>query len=249
MAGAGVLEIGLREIECRTPCVCSSCRKPASGRYLELSVGDSGAGIDRKAIERIFEPFFTTKEVGKGSGMGLAMVHGIVHEYGGHIRVESEPGRGARFSVLLPVVKLAQPAECADADCQAPAPAAALRGEVLLVEDDPNVREYMDDRLQDWGLSVTACANGADALAETGKRSRPFDFYLFDYTMPGMTGIELARQLHKANPAIRPVLYTGYGEDLSEDALHGAGIREVLHKPVELDRLRALLEQALANRV
>ena len=249
MAGHGVLEIGLREIEYRTPCICSSCRKPASGRYLELSIGDSGAGISREAIDRIFEPFFTTKEVGKGSGMGLAMVHGIVHEYGGHIRVESEPGRGARFSVLLPMVESAQPPECTDADCQTAAPAAALRGDVLLVEDDASVREYMDDRLQDWGLSVTVCANGAEAQEATSKRSRPFDFYLFDYTMPGMTGIELARQLHEANPAIRPVLYTGYAEELSEEALSSAGIREVLHKPVELDRLRALLEQALASRM
>jgi two-component system cell cycle sensor histidine kinase/response regulator CckA len=81
------------------------------------------------------------------------------------------------------------------------------------------------------------------------ERGHPFDFYLFDYTMPGMTGIELARQLHEANPEIRPVLYTGYGEELSEETLRSAGIREVLHKPVELDRLRALLEQALASRM
>jgi PAS domain S-box-containing protein len=249
MAGHGVLEIGLQEIECRAPCICSSCRKPASGRYLELSVGDSGAGIGREAMERIFEPFFTTKEVGKGSGMGLAMVHGIVHEYGGHIRVESEPGQGARFSVLLPVAESAQPVECTDADCRVPAPAAALQGDVLLVEDDASVREYMDDRLQDWGLTVASCANGADALKVARERGHPFDFYLFDYTMPGMTGIELARQLHEANPEIRPVLYTGYGEELSEETLRSAGIREVLHKPVELDRLRALLEQALASRM
>ena len=247
MDGHGVLEIGLQEVECRTPCICSSCRKPASGRYLELSIADNGAGISPEAVDRIFEPFFTTKEVGKGSGMGLAMVHGIVHEYGGHIRVESAPGRGARFSVLLPTVGSAQVAECTDADCQAVAPAAALRGDVLLVEDDASVREYMEDRLGDWGLTVTTCTNGEDALRVTRERGRPFDFYLFDYTMPGMTGIELARQLHAVNPAIRPVLYTGYGDELSEEVLHSAGIREVLHKPVELDRLRALLEQGLSG--
>jgi len=248
MGGRGTLDIGLHPVECRTPCICSSCRKPAMGRYLELSILDSGSGIPHEALDRIFEPFYTTKQVGKGSGMGLAMVHGIVHEYGGHIRVESRPGKGTRFSVLLPLSESAQPADCTDGSCPPAVPAAALQGDVLLVEDDPDVREYMDDRLQDWGLSVTACANAQEALAAASRRPRPFDFYLFDYTMPGMTGIELARQLHAANPVVRPVLYTGYGEELSPEMLQNAGIHEVLRKPVELDRLRALLEQALASR-
>jgi len=246
MGGQGVLDIGLRPVECAAPCVCSSCRKPATGRYLELSVRDSGAGIGREAIDRIFEPFFTTKEVGKGSGMGLAMVHGIVHEYGGHIRVESEPGHGTRFSVLLPLAQTTSPDVCADGVCSPATTGPALRGRVLLVEDDPNVREYMDDRLQDWGLSVTACTNSAEALEACAGQS--FDFYLFDYTMPGMTGIELARRLRATDPAIRPVLYTGYGEELSDAELRAAGIREVLRKPVDLDQLRSVLEQGLSGR-
>jgi PAS domain S-box-containing protein len=248
MAGSGTLDIGLRQVECATPCICSSCRKPVAGRYLELCVGDTGSGMSREIIDRVFEPFFTTKQVGKGSGMGLAMVHGIVHEYGGHIRVESEPGKGSRFCVLLPVAETMPSAGCESDDCDpAAAPTAALRGEVLLVEDDPNVREVMDDRLRDWGLTVTACANGAEALRASAGRNRPFDFYLFDYTMPGMTGIELARQMRAMQPGVRPVLYTGYGEELSADALNAAGIREVLRKPVELERLRLLIEQAIAG--
>lgn len=249
MAGNGVLEIGLRQVEHTSPCICSSCRKPVIGRYLELSVGDSGSGISREALDRIFEPFFTTKDVGKGSGMGLAMVHGIVHEYGGHIRVDSELGKGTRFSVLLPLADTTQLADCMEANCQTPAaPVTVLQGEVLLVEDDPDVREYMEDRLQDWGLTVIACPNGTDALRATTDRGRPFDFYLFDYTMPGMTGIELAKQLRATQPSVRPVLYTGYGEELSKDMLSEAGIDEVLRKPVELNALRLLIEQALAKR-
>jgi len=246
MGGSGTLDIALREIECKEACICSSCRKPASGRFLELSVKDSGSGIPRDMLDRIFEPFFTTKEVGKGSGMGLAMVHGIVHECGGHIRVDSVPGEGARFSVLIPPVESGPQAECVDEECAPESvPIPALHGEVLLLEDDPDVREYMVDRLQDWGLTVSACANGAQALELHGGRQQPFDFYLFDFTMPGMTGIELARTLRETNPVIRPVLYTGYGEELSEKSLSEAGIREVLRKPVELDQLRALLEQTL----
>jgi CheY-like chemotaxis protein len=249
MAGSGELEISLRQIESATPGICSSCRKPVSGRYLELCVRDTGAGMSHAVLDRIFEPFYSTKEVGKGSGMGLAMVHGIVHEYGGHIRVESEPGKGSRFCVLLPAVDATRPADNADADCQpATAPSPALQGEVLLVEDDPNVREYMDDRLRDWGLTVTACTNGEDALQAMVRRSRAFDFYLLDYTMPGMTGIELARQVRTRHPDASPVLYTGYGEELSPEEIAAAGIREVLRKPVELDRLRLLIEQALVGR-
>jgi CheY-like chemotaxis protein len=249
MAGSGELEISLRPIECTAPCICASCRKPAAGRYLELCVSDSGTGMSRAVLDRIFEPFFSTKEVGKGSGMGLATVHGIVHEYSGHIRVESEPGRGSRFCLWLPVAEttgraglVAAPVQVADI-----APP-VLHGAVLLVEDDANVREYMADRLADWGLVVKACANGAEALRHLAEHGQPYDAYLFDYTMPGMTGIELVRQVRSLHRNARPILYTGYGEELSPDAIAAAGIREVLRKPVDIDRLRTLIEQALAER-
>ncbi len=248
MSGSGILEIGLRQIECTSPCTCASCRKPITGRFLELSVGDTGSGISREVLERIFEPFFTTKEAGKGSGMGLATVHGIVHEYGGHIHVDSEPGKGARFSVLLPLSEVAA-SDCSTAGECLPASKSdqTLYGEVLLVEDDPDVREFMVERLQDWGLTVHASASGPEALQQISERNRPFHFYLFDYTMPGMTGIELARELRSIYPDSRPVLYTGYGEELSPVELAGAGIRDVLRKPVELDALHGLIKQVLAE--
>jgi PAS domain S-box-containing protein len=249
MAGSGELEISLRRVECQAPCICSSCRKPVAGSYLDLCVRDTGVGMSREVLDRIFEPFYTTKEVGKGSGMGLATVHGIVHEYGGHVRVESGLGKGSRFCVLLPAVETALPADGDAAACSAAAaPAPAQHGEVLLVEDDANVREYMVDRLQDWGLTVHACANGAEALERLAGHGRAYDVYLFDYTMPGMTGIELARRLRSRHPEARPFLYTGYGEELSAEEIAAAGIRDVLRKPVDIDALRALIEQALTGR-
>jgi nitrogen-specific signal transduction histidine kinase/ActR/RegA family two-component response regulator len=248
MSGSGTLDISLRQIECKAPCTCTSCRKPVMGRYLELCVADSGVGVRREVLDRIFDPFYTTKEVGRGSGMGLATVHGIVHEYGGHIWVDSEPGKGARFCVMLPLTEAA--GEVAPAGDPAAAVAAPrdLAGEVLLVEDDASVREYMVDRLEDWGLAVGACANGADALHRLAERGRAYDIYLFDYTMPGMTGIELARQVRALHRDARPILYTGYGEELSAEEIATAGIREVLRKPVDIDALRALIERALAER-
>jgi len=246
MAGHGVLQVDVQTVECKTPCVCASCRKSATGSFVELSVSDTGSGMDRETIDRIFEPFFTTKEVGKGSGMGLAMVHGIVHEYGGHIRVESQPGKGSRFSVLLPVDASAAEAECEGNPC-APAARAEplLAGEILLVEDDGDVREFMVERLENWGLKVTACSNGTDALEAAAARGRPWDFYLFDYTMPGLTGVQLATEVRKRHPSVRPVLYTGYGEELSESMLAEAGIAEVLRKPVDPADLRAAIERGL----
>jgi CheY-like chemotaxis protein len=250
MAGSGELEISLSQIGCATPCICSSCRKPAAGRYVELCVSDSGAGMSREVLDRIFEPFFSTKEVGKGSGMGLATVHGIVHEYGGHIRVESEPGRGSRFCLWLPAVEAKEQVglDAATGRVVDVAPP-ALHGAVLLVEDDANVREYMVDRLQDWGLTVHACASGAEALGRLADHGRTYDIYLFDYTMPGMTGIELARQVRSRHAGARPILYTGYGEELSPEDTAAAGIREVLRKPVDIGALRALIERALAERI
>jgi len=248
MSGSGILEIGLRQIDCTSPCTCASCRKPITGRFLELSVGDTGSGISREVLERIFEPFFTTKEVGKGSGMGLATVHGIVHEYGGHIHVDSEPGKGARFSVLLPLSDVAVPDCSTTGECLPTSkPDTTLHGEVLLVEDDPDVREFMVERLRDWGLTVHASASGPEALLQISDRGRPYHFYLFDYTMPGMTGIELARELRAIYPDSSPVLYTGYGEELSPVELAGAGIRDVLRKPVELDALHGLIKKVLAE--
>jgi CheY-like chemotaxis protein len=212
-------------------------------------VGDNGVGMSREVVDRIFEPFFSTKEVGKGSGMGLATVHGIVHEYGGHIRVESEPGRGSRFCLWLPVVQAKEPlSPNAVTGRVAETATPALQGAVLLVEDDPNVREYMVDRLQDWGLMVHACASGAEALSRLADYGRTYDIYLFDYTMPGMTGIELARQVHSRHAGARPILYTGYGEELSPEEIAAAGIREVLRKPVDIDALHVLIERALAER-
>ncbi len=249
MAGSGELDISLRQIECATPCICASCRKPAAGRYVELCVRDSGIGMSREVLDRIFEPFFSTKEVGKGSGMGLATVHGIVHEYGGHIRVESEPDRGSRFCLWLPLAKAAEHVGL-NAAAGRPAEVArpVLQGAVLLVEDDSNVREYMVDRLQDWGLMVHACTSGAEALRRLAEHGRTYDIYLFDYTMPGMTGIELARQVRARHAGARPILYTGYGEQLSPEEISAAGIREVLRKPVDIDALRALIEPALVER-
>jgi len=244
MNGAGHLQIELRREHC-TPCICASCKMPLHGDFQVLSVADTGGGMTPEMVDRIFEPFYSTKEVGKGSGMGLSMVHGIVHELGGHISVHSEPGKGARFCIMLPLPCAGTSGDEAGAASGGRGKRAArLRGRVLLVEDDADVRDYMVDRLRDWGLTVEVRANGADTRHFLRSAPAP-DLYLFDYTMPGMNGIELARIVLESDPEARIMLYTGYGDELTDRDITDAGILALVRKPVDISSFNALLREYL----
>ena len=232
---------------------CSSCRQPAAGRFVELSVADSGRGIAEADRERLFEPFFSTKQAGRGSGMGLAIVHGIVHEYGGHVLVEPNRPQGSVFRVLLPVEgekdgARAPAVTATGQDAAAPA-AGSLRGRVLLVEDEASVRGFMTELLEDRGLEVTAHADPRAARAALADPASGFDLAIFDQTMPHLTGIELAAEARELRPELPVLLYTGYAANLSEEQARAAGVRAVLRKPVDVPRLARLLEQFLPRRM
>jgi len=219
--------------------VCSSCRKGFAGEYVELSVGDSGPGIPPPVLERMFEPFFTTKEVGRGAGMGLATVHGIVHENGGHILVETAAGSGTRFRLLWPIA--AGAAEPAREQPKARIVKSALRGRVLVVDDESAVGGFMRELLESWGLDavhVTSPALAKEAFAG-------YDLVITDQTMPGITGFELARELIARRPGLPVILYTGHGDRITQRDVEAAGIRALLHKPVEPDLLYGLLKTHL----
>ena len=198
-------------------------------------------------MERMFEPFFSTKEVGKGSGMGLATVHGIVHEHGGHIVVESVPGRGATFRVLFPVLR-------ADGDAiehetlPGYVPASrkvALRGRVLLVDDEEMVVGFMRELLEGWGLEVTAKRSGPDARQIFADEPDRYDLVITDQTMPRMTGLELASELATIRPGLPVILYTGYADGVMDAQVKSAGVRALLKKPAEPAQLLALLRACL----
>ena len=221
--------------------MCASCRKRFRGDFVELMVADSGPGIAPEVVERMFEPFFTTKDVGRGSGMGLATVHGIVHEHLGHIVVETAPGAGSRFRVLFPMHA---------GDAQAPAagkPAsrrkAPLRGRVLVVDDEKAVAEFMRELLESWGLQAAALTSPLAVLERVARE--PFDLVILDHSMPGITGMNLARELAAAKPGLPVVLYTGNSERLEKDELAAAGVRALLQKPVEPDNLYEVLRSNL----
>jgi PAS domain S-box-containing protein len=227
---------------------CASCRRTFSGEFVEIAVSDSGGGIPQDVVERMFEPFFTTKEIGQGTGMGLSIVHGVVHENGGHVLVDSRRGNGTTFRVLLPLAD--------DSTGSAPsgqegrrAVRAPLRGRVLLVEDEQSVLGFMRELLQGWGLTVVAARDPADALDWFKREPDRFDLVLTDQTMPGMTGLELARALVAERPELPILLYSGRSELLSMEVAAAAGIRRLLPKPVEPAALHAALREALATAV
>jgi signal transduction histidine kinase/CheY-like chemotaxis protein len=250
MQGSGRLDITLRGVSLASGAVCASCRKPLHGGYVELAVRDSGPGIRPEVAERMFEPFFSTKGVGKGSGMGLSTVHGIVHDGGGHILLDTENGRGATFRLLLPPLAPAPAAVREPGEGAAPLRAARrapLRGTVLLVDDDPDVREFMGERMASWGLEVSVCPNAVAALDHFMDVEAPFDLVVVDQTMPKMTGTEFAALVLERFPGLPVVLYTGYSEDLTEAQAQALGIRALVRKPIDDAAFHALLEASLTS--
>jgi PAS domain S-box-containing protein len=214
------------------------------GRLARLTVTDTGTGMTPEVRAHIFEPFFTTKEVGKGTGLGMAVVHGIVKQCGGFIDVESEPGRGTTITVDLPAVEDAPHAE------PEPAPIRASGTEtILLVEDEDGVRSLMARTLREQGFEVWTAPNGIEALAIASRHQRPPDLLVTDVVMPGMTGRELADALRLEHPTLKVLFVSGY----TDDALLKRGVMEareaLLAKPFlprELAaRVRAILDGRL----
>jgi CheY-like chemotaxis protein len=247
--GAGLVRVTVRPLHA-AGLVCSGCRAPVAGEFVELTVEDNGHGMSPDVVERIFEPFFSTKEAGKGTGMGLAMVHGIVHEHGGHVIVESELGRGSRFRVLWPArldetASLPADDNARAADQRRLRP--ALRGEVLVVDDEVAVGEFMRELLETWGLSTTFLPSPTAALDLCRELPARFDAVITDQSMPRMTGLQLAQALHGLRPDLLVILFTAYGEGLSRADMKTAGVSSVLRKPVDPVALEAALVSALGS--
>jgi PAS domain S-box-containing protein len=229
---------------------CASCSAQLDDNdWVWVEVADDGRGIPPDVMERMFEPFFTTKEVGRGTGMGLAMVHGIVHDHGGHITVESAPGRGSVFRVLLPAA--AQDTRRTDAQ-PVPVPvlsggAPPLHGRVLLVEDEAIVSDYMVDVLTAWGIDVVLERDPLLAARRLASAEEAFDLLLTDQTMPGMTGMALSRHAIQHRPALPVLLYTGNESEIGQQELAECGVSVLLRKPIDAATLRPLLRDLLEH--
>jgi CheY-like chemotaxis protein len=239
----GQILILLRSQE-ETRAVCSSCRQSVTGTFVELAVHDDGSGIPAEHLDRIFEPFYTTKPVGEGSGMGLATTHGIVHEHHGHIVIESPPEGGTLFRVLMQPA-IASSIDGHDDNLQANDNTQEQVGHILLVEDEESVRSFMHEFLESRGFSVSEAVDGIDALEWLDNTASTPDLIITDQTMPRMTGLELAHVLAERRLKVPALLYTGYGDQLSDAALAEAGLAGWLKKPVDPGELLAQIKRAM----
>jgi PAS domain S-box-containing protein len=197
------------------------------GRYLRLSVRDTGCGMDQATADRIFEPFFTTKARGEGTGMGLAVVHGIVTSLKGTITVDSTPGRGSVFHVILPVLEQT-PEETRVTGT--PPPTGDER--VLFVDDEPEITRMEAHMLGSLGYQPVAVTRSTEAYELFRRNPDQFDVVITDQVMPEMTGTELAGEILKIRPDLPIIVCTGFSERLTPEQTQAAGIREVLRKPI-----------------
>jgi signal transduction histidine kinase/uncharacterized membrane-anchored protein YhcB (DUF1043 family) len=241
-AHGGVLTITLEDCELALHPEGTEHQGGVKRRYVQLTVADTGQGIDTRLMDRIFDPYFTTKSKGKGTGMGLSVVHGIVKNCGGDVRVESEPGRGAVFRVFLPAHHVAGPVpESTDGR-----PAAVGQQEtILVVDDEPQVAQVLELMLDSLGYRVMAYTRSSEALAAFTKAPQTFDVVITDMTMPEITGDEFARSILEIRPDMPVFLCTGFNEQMNEERARQIGIRQLIYKPIVRNALGALLRDAL----
>ncbi|HEU5296548.1 MAG TPA: PAS domain S-box protein [Burkholderiaceae bacterium] len=247
MHGSGTIRVALRQtgsLKHR----CASCGATVgAGPWVALEITDSGPGIAPEVLERMFEPFFTTKEVGRGSGMGLAMVHGIVHNHGGHVLVDARPGDGARFRVLWPAATIGA-AAALPASAAGVAAVPQLHGRVMVVEDEPAVADLMVELLDTWGLDVVLMRDPLEAQRWLDDATHALDLLITDHTMPRMTGMQLAQHMSATRPTLPVLLYTGCPDTQDTDVLRRHGVQALLRKPVDPQALRASLQRWLSPR-
>ncbi|HIJ91042.1 MAG: PAS domain-containing protein [Desulfobulbaceae bacterium] len=236
----GTLTVSLKEVAIEAEDYASANLSP--GNYLKLEVSDTGCGMDPKMQEKIFEPYFTTKKPGEGTGLGLAMVHGIIKSHHGHITVSSEPGKGTTFVVYLPLTELE-----AGALPEKVEPHKLLgKGErILLVDDEEQLRGIFSTILTKNGYQVITCADGAQAWEEFQRNPGQFDLVITDMTMPSMTGAELGKKILSLNPQIPVILCTGQSEHINREKALTMGMRDYLIKPVPTEVLLETISKAL----
>jgi CheY-like chemotaxis protein len=211
------------------------------GRFVQLSISDTGCGMDSVTVEHIFEPFFTTKGIGEGTGLGLAVVHGIMKSHDGGISVYSQPGTGTTFHLYFPVVEsgIAVPAT---------EPAAIPRGQgerILFVDDEEVLASLGKKILERLGYHVTATSSVMEALAIIRAQAEPFDLVITDLAMPVMDGVKFGEQLLQLQPKLPIILTTGFSGFMTEEKVRELGFRELLNKPSTIQTLGEAVHRVL----
>ena len=239
MPGGGELRITTTRLDAPD----AFLRSVTDGRqepFVRIDIGDNGIGIEKAIRGKIFDPFFTTKEKGKGTGLGLATVYGIVKNHNGFINVESEIGAGTTFSVYLPVVE-----KSAERDLEvAPRPEGGQET-ILVVDDEETIRLLVRDVLEEIGYTVLSAGDGNQAVGLYKEKGAEIDLVILDMTMPGMGGRETFERLRELNPLVRAILSTGYSEDDRARQMLSMGVKAFVQKPYRIDDLASVVRRIL----
>jgi PAS domain S-box-containing protein len=240
----GILRVSLQQKEISSEEIMGE-PGVSPGQFVVLEVSDTGQGMNQATIERIFEPYFTTKEVGKGTGLGLAVIHGIIQDYHGFIRVKSEPGQGTTFYVHIPALPH-QPSTTAEIRTDAPLPT-GTEG-ILVVDDESMIVNINKAILEHLGYKVMATTDSLDALEKIRTAPDQFDLIITDQTMPNLTGAELAQKILQIKPTMPIILCTGYSSVLSEEDALAIGIKKYARKPVDRATLAKVVREVLDDK-
>lgn len=235
----GILRVSLTRVEI-DPERAARQMEVKPGPYLRLTVSDTGHGMDPEIRERAFDPFFTTKKAGEGTGMGLAVVHGIVKSHEGAIALESAVGKGTTVHVFLPLVQ----AEATPKD-GSPGPIPTGKERILLIDDEEIQVRTLQHMLERLGYRVVAKTRAPEALEAFRMQPDAFDLVITDQTMPELTGATLAREVLRVRPDMPVILYTGYSETFHEEEARSIGIRDFTLKPLTVRDLAERIRKAL----
>ena len=211
------------------------------GTYVQLSIGDSGQGIPKEVADKIFDPYFTTKEPGKGTGMGLSIIHGIVKSFGGFIAFNSEMDKGSTFHVFIPLSDKKQTSGNAIEQG-----VSMGKEKILFVDDEQILAEMGKTMLERLGYNVTVKNSSLEALATFHNNHDQFDLVITDQTMPGMTGADLSRRMIQIRPDIPIILCTGFSSIISEEGAKSIGIKGFAYKPVTKEKFSKLIRKVLS---
>jgi CheY-like chemotaxis protein len=235
----GELKVSLKNVELGNYDIITPDMIP--GEYVCLTVSDTGTGMDKDLTEKIFDPFFTTKAIGKGTGMGLSVIHGIVIRMGGAVQVNSKPGKGTQFYVYLPVEKSLSEEQLTHSNVEIQ----IGTEHILLIDDEEAILTMGKKLLERLGYQVTSQISSVEALEVFRANSNKFDLVITDMAMPNMSGDKLSAELVKINPDIPVLLCTGYSEIMSEEKAFSMGIKGFLIKPIVLKDLSQKIREVL----
>ena len=238
----GRITVSLEEIEADRK-KCLQYHNLVPGKYIVLSVRDTGHGIPEELLKRVFDPFFTTRAVGEGTGMGLAVIHGIVTSHGGTIDVRSQEGKGTVFTLFFPRIDDKKKKDTDDVATNMP----TGNETILFVDDEEDIVKMRSRMLQYLGYTVLTAASGEEALEIFKQQHEDIDLVITDQTMTGMTGIALAEKIYETEPMLPVILCSGYSEAITSEETRRVGINRFMAKPLDMRQLSGVIRELIAT--